>query len=218
MKHLPKININYLNYIKDNNSYYQISPIEVKRQIWLNNEGIFLSRSLSLSLSLTHSLSIFLDLYFQELNPLFDKCLQYFDEQLSNIETTTHNNKSNTNVNKMDLNEVIEKINSLKFKRQSSHINDIVKMIGNNGKLYFNAVNYSLKLFLSTKNWNYASIRSQLTLKLHDVDVIDLNSSENIYKFTWSLTACIKDRKIESKKIKELESIVDSKKFDKILP
>ncbi len=91
-------------------------------------------------------------------------------------------------------------------------------MIGNNGKLYFNAVNYSLKLFLSTKNWYYASIRSQLTLKLHDVDAIDQNSSENINKFTWSLTVCIKYRKIESKKIKEWESIVDSKKFDKILP
>ncbi len=69
-------------------------------------------------------------------------------------------------------------------------------------------------------NYLYVSLNISLKeeIKLHDVGVIDLNSSENIYKFTWSLTACIKDRKIESKKMKELESIVDSKKFDKILP
>ena len=162
-----------------------------------------------------------LDLYYQELNPLFDKCLQYFDEQLLNVEITqkssNQNNKSAESTT--DLGGFFsDKITALKFKRQSSYINDIVKMIGTNGKLYFNAVNYSLKLFLSTKNWYYASIRSLLLMKLHDVDVIDLNSSENIYKFTWSLNACIKDRKIETKKIKELESIVDSKKFDKILP
>lgn len=90
-------------------------------------------------------------------------------------------------------------------------------MIGSSGKLYFSAINHSLKLYLATKNWNYASIRSLLLMKLHDIEIIDLNSSENIYKFTWALNACIKDRKIDSKKSKELESIVDSKKFDKIL-
>ena len=39
MKHLPKINSNYLKYIEENDLYYSIAPIEVKRQIWINNEG-----------------------------------------------------------------------------------------------------------------------------------------------------------------------------------
>ena len=139
--------------------------------------------------------------------------MQHFDEQLINIETT-----QKISQNKIDSLTDQNQISVLKFKRHSIHINDIVKMIGNNGKLYFNAVNYSLKLFLNTKNWNYASIRSLLLLKLHDVDVIDLSSSENIYKFTWALNACLKERRIDTKRSKELEAIIDSKKFDKILP
>jgi hypothetical protein len=94
-----------------------------------------------------------LELFFQELNPLFEKCLQYFDEQLLNIECA-----QKVNINKIDnfLSDIKisdqNQINLVKFKRHSTYVNDIVKMIGNNGKLYFNAVNNSLKLFLNTKN------------------------------------------------------------------
>ncbi len=39
MKSLPKINEIYLNYIKDNEELYSLTPIEVKRQIWCLNSG-----------------------------------------------------------------------------------------------------------------------------------------------------------------------------------
>lgn len=39
MKNLPRINETYLNYIKDNENLYTITPIEVKRQIWCLNAG-----------------------------------------------------------------------------------------------------------------------------------------------------------------------------------
>jgi hypothetical protein len=39
MKSLPRINDNYLNYLKENEKLYAIAPIEVKRQIWTLNAG-----------------------------------------------------------------------------------------------------------------------------------------------------------------------------------
>lgn len=186
MKHLPNIDHRYLAYLMNREDYYSICPIEVKRQIWSLNT----------------------DLFYKELDPIFDKCLQHFEEQLVNFEFIQ---KSSTLIETTDKDQLC----NLKWKRHSNYINEIVRMIGYNGKLYNQTVNYLIKLFMSTNNWFYASIRSLLLIKLTDVD--DTSSSENIYKFTWSLNACIKERKIDTKRIKELEAIVDAKKFDKIL-
>lgn len=157
-----------------------------------------------------------IELFFKELNPIIEKCINYFDEQLLNFEVLQIQNV----IKAESLEKVLEKSQNylFKVKRHTIYVNDIAKMIGNNGKLYFNTVNYLSKLFLKTKNSYYASIRSLLLMKLHDVDVIDLESSENIYKFTWTLNACLKERKIDFKKLKELEAIFDSKTFEKILP
>jgi negative elongation factor B len=87
-------------------------------------------------------------------------------------------------------------------------------MVGTSNKLYSNTVTSLLDNYLSSKNCFYASIRSLLLMKLHDVDA---SLSENLYKFTWTLNACIKERKIDAKRIKEFELIMDSKKFEKIL-
>jgi hypothetical protein len=39
MKSIPQINDVYLNYLKENESLYTMTPIEVKRQIWSINNG-----------------------------------------------------------------------------------------------------------------------------------------------------------------------------------
>ncbi len=138
---------------------------------------------------------------------MFDKLLVLYEEQLFDFDT---NQKTKKNAEIMDREQVI----FLKYKKLSNYVNEIVKMIGNNNKLYSNAVNNILDIYLNSKNCFYASIRSLLLMKLHDVDV---NLSENLYKFTWTLNACIKEKKIDAKRIKELETIIDSKKFEKIL-
>lgn len=50
MKSLPKINPGYLNYINENESFYTIAPIEVKRQIWCLNSGTISIISISISI------------------------------------------------------------------------------------------------------------------------------------------------------------------------
>lgn len=42
-------------------------------------------------------------------------------------------------------------------------------------------------------------------------------TNEMVYKFSSLINACLKEKKIEAKRAKELETIMESKKFDKIL-
>lgn len=39
MKSLPKIKYQYLNFINENENFYAIVPIEIKRQLWIYNNG-----------------------------------------------------------------------------------------------------------------------------------------------------------------------------------
>lgn len=41
---------------------------------------------------------------------------------------------------------------------------------------------------------------------------------ENLLKFATLINSCLKEKKIETKRAKELETIMEWKKFDKILP
>ena len=41
MKHMPKIKQEYLNKIIDDNELYKEAPIEVKQQIWQDNQVMF---------------------------------------------------------------------------------------------------------------------------------------------------------------------------------
>ena len=81
-------------------------------------------------------------------------------------------------------------------------------------------------LYLKTQNWFYSTLRSQLLVKCtesfnHDI----LNSivsagdsqSENVQKFSAIINLCLKEKKIDSKRAKELEAIIESKKFEKII-
>ncbi len=137
---------------------------------------------------------------------MFDKFLMQYDDQLLDFDAT----QKTKNTENSDREQVI----FIKYKKLSNYVNEIVKMIGNNNILYANTVNNLLGNYLNSKNCFYASIRSLLLMKLHDVDA---SLSEQLYKFTWTLNACIKERKVDAKRIKELETIMNSKKFEKIL-
>lgn len=107
-------------------------------------------------------------------------------------------------------------------------INDIFKLIGNNNKLYQSTLSKLTALFIKSRNWFYSTLRNQLLVKLNELHNHDLISSivtngpgdtqnENIYKFGSIINMCLKEKRIDAKRGKELEAIIDSKKFDKII-
>lgn len=178
-------------------------------------------------------------MFVKELQPLFEKITTYFDDLVSNFELNTTPLASST-ISLANIDSAIIKenllINSTAYtnmlkgnKKLSALITDIVKLIGNNAKLYQYLLSNLSKMFLKNYNWFYATLRSQLLFKLNEANNQDLVSGimsgghndvqmDNVFKFASIVNMCLKERRIDTKRAKELETIMESKKFEKILP
>ena len=49
-------------------------------------------------------------------------------------------------------------------------------------------------------------------MAFHDADVKEIRLVDPCHKFTWCLDACIRDKSIDSKRLKELQSFLDNTK------
>jgi hypothetical protein len=184
-------------------------------------------------------LFINLDVFLKELQPLFDKFTTYFDETITNfelnaIQPTISNQHSTINLDLPILKENLL-LNSMlytgffkTFKRHIACINDICKLIGSNRKLYEYTITSLTSLYIKTHDWFYSTLKSQLLIKLSEMhnnealmNIVTGSTGdatgEMVFKFSNLINLCLKERKIEAKRAKELETIMESKKFEKIL-
>jgi hypothetical protein len=207
MKLLPKINPIYLNYINENEAFYTIAPMEVKRQIWSLNADVFV----------------------KELQPIFEKITLYLDELLTTFELNIFSSAPHANIDAAIIRDNLLLTNTaytamLKGnKKLAGLINDVIKLIGSSHKLYSQCLSALSKIYLKTHNWFYSTMRSQLLIKLHEVHNHELINSidkqnDTIFKFSSIINLCLKEKRIDTKRAKELETIMESKKFEKIIP
>lgn len=121
-------------------------------------------------------------------------------------------------------------------KRHQSAIGEICKLIGTSHRLYEFTVSSLSSLYARTHDWFYSTLKSQILIKLaemHNNETLmaivgavatgeqsssDAAQCEMVFKFSSLINACLREKKIEAKRAKELETIMESKKFDKILP
>ena len=99
---------------------------------------------------------------------------------------------------------------SPKFRRQSEVIQKLSDMIGNNVKLYDMTLQFLRTLFLRTKNVHYCTLRAELLMALHDLEVQDIISVDPCHKFTWCLDACIREKNVDVKRSRELQGFLDA--------
>lgn len=118
------------------------------------------------------------------------------------------------------------------FKTNKKHlpiVNEICKLIGNSHKLYQFTISTLTTLYLRTHDWFYSTLKSQIVAKLNEMynhdNLINLINNgindaqvEMILKFGNLINSCLREKKLESKRAKELETIMESKKFEKIFP
>lgn len=176
------------------------------------------------------------DIFVKELQPIFEKIMTYFDELICNYDITiATTNASVTNIDSTIIRENLLLTTTaytsiLKGnKKLSGFVSEIIKLIGSSQKLYQNCIATLSKMYLKNHNWFFSTLRSQLLFKLNDTNNQDLMSSlvtnghsdaqsENIFKFSSIINSCLKEKRIDTKRAKELETIMESKKFEKILP
>lgn len=97
-------------------------------------------------------------------------------------------------------------------RRQGKIVQKIVDMIGRNVKLYDMLLQFLRTLFVKTNNVHYCSLRSELLMALHDLEIQEIVGLDPCHKFTWCLDACIRERSVDNKRGRELQGFIDSTK------
>ncbi|XP_059617320.1 negative elongation factor B [Phlebotomus argentipes] len=99
---------------------------------------------------------------------------------------------------------------SPKVRRQGEVVQKLANMIGNNVKLYDMVLQFLRTLFLRTRNVHYCTLRAELLMALHDLEVQDIISVDPCHKFTWCLDACIREKNVDIKRSRELQGFLDN--------
>ncbi|XP_065353208.1 negative elongation factor B [Cloeon dipterum] len=109
-----------------------------------------------------------------------------------------------------------ENLNSLFFssspkaRRQGKVVQKLANMVGNSVRLYDLVLQFSRTLFLRSKNVHYCTLRAELLMALHDLEVQEIISVDPCHKFTWCLDACIREKNVDIKRSRELQGFLDS--------
>ncbi|OXU31236.1 hypothetical protein TSAR_014770 [Trichomalopsis sarcophagae] len=99
---------------------------------------------------------------------------------------------------------------SPKVRRQGEVVQKLAHMIGHSVKLYDMVLQFLRTLFLRTKNVHYCTLRAELLMAFHDLEVQDIISVDPCHKFTWCLDACIREKNVDIKRSRELQGFLDS--------
>lgn len=99
---------------------------------------------------------------------------------------------------------------SPKQRRQGKVVQTLLTMIGKNVKLYDMVLQFLRTLFLRTSNVHYCTLRAELLMALHDLEVQEITCVDPCHKFTWCLDACIREKNVDVKRSRELQGFLDS--------
>lgn len=95
-------------------------------------------------------------------------------------------------------------------RRQKTVVKELVDMIGGSIELYNLVLQFLRTLFLRTKEEHYCSLRGELLMAFHDADIKEIRQVDPCHKFAWLLDACVREKSIDSKRLKELQTFLDN--------
>ncbi|CAG0880377.1 unnamed protein product, partial [Cyprideis torosa] len=96
-----------------------------------------------------------------------------------------------------------------KVRRQGKIVQDLVRMIGRSVVLYDMVLQFIRTLLLRKSSVHFCTLRAELLMALHDAEVQEITTVDPCHKFTWCLDACIREKNVDSKKSRELQSFLD---------
>uniref|UniRef100_H3CEI5 Negative elongation factor complex member B n=1 Tax=Tetraodon nigroviridis TaxID=99883 RepID=H3CEI5_TETNG len=174
LKHLPKVPEKKLKIVMADKELYKVCAVEVKRQIWQDNQALF----------------------GDEVSPLLKQYIVEKEAALFSSDVSVLHSFFSP---------------SPKTRRQGEVVLKLTQMIGKNVKLYDMVLQFLRTLF-RTRNVHYCTLRAELLMSLHDLDITEICSVDPCHKFTWCLDACIREKFVDGKRARELQGFLDGKK------
>uniref|UniRef100_A0A224YWI0 Negative elongation factor b n=1 Tax=Rhipicephalus zambeziensis TaxID=60191 RepID=A0A224YWI0_9ACAR len=99
-----------------------------------------------------------------------------------------------------------------KQRRQGAVLQRLLAMVDRSLVLYDMLVQIVRTVFRRTRNTHYCTLRVELLMALHDLEVQEITAVDRSHKFTWCLDACIRERNMDEKRSRELQSILEIKR------
>uniref|UniRef100_A0A673M317 Negative elongation factor B-like n=1 Tax=Sinocyclocheilus rhinocerous TaxID=307959 RepID=A0A673M317_9TELE len=175
LKHLQKVPEKKLKQVMADKELYKVCAVEVKRQIWQDNQALF----------------------GDEVSPLLKQYIVEKEAALFSSDLSVLHNFFSP---------------SPKTRRQGEVVLKLTQMIGKNVKLYDMVLQFLRTLFLRTRNVHYCTLRAELLMSLHDLDISEICSVDPCHKFSWCLDACIREKFVDAKRARELQGFLDGVK------
>lgn len=97
-----------------------------------------------------------------------------------------------------------------KQRRQNLLLQTLTSMVDKNVIIYDTILQFVRTFFKHTKLYHYCTLRVSLLMELHDLNITDITSMDVCHKFAWCLDACIRENTVDSKRIKELQGLLDN--------
>lgn len=180
MQKLPTVDAKYLSHIAENHDLYMACPLEVKRQIWQGNQGLF----------------------GEAVSPLLD---QYVAEKESILNFMS--GKDGVGASEGKFTSFFSLLP--KTRRQSKIVLELLEMVGTSQTLYSTLLQFMRTLYLRTQISHYCTLRADILMSLHDTES-PICSSDHCYKFAWCLDACVRVGHVDEKKGRELYSFLEA--------
>lgn len=138
----------------------------------------------------------------QDNQPLFgDEVSPLFSQYIKEKENTVFGHENGT---------LIFYVPSPRVRRQGEVVQKLVHMIGRSLQLYDMVLQFLRTLFLRTHNNHYCTLRTELLMALHDLEIHEICSIDPSHKFTWCIDACIRERFVDTKRARELQGFLDN--------
>ena len=99
-----------------------------------------------------------------------------------------------------------------KARRQHPVVQQLSQMIGKSLQLYNLVLQFLRTLFLRTKEAHYCTLRAELLMAIHDLDIKEIKDVDPCHKFIWCLDACVRSQLIDPNKIKDLRAYMKAAK------
>ncbi|XP_054592711.1 negative elongation factor B isoform X2 [Nothobranchius furzeri] len=145
LKHLPKVPEKKLKLVMADKELYKVCAVQVKRQIWQDNQALF----------------------GDEVSPLLKQYIVEKEAALFSSDLSILHNFFSS---------------SPKARRQGEVVLRLTQMIGKNVKLYDMVLQFLRTLFLRTRNVHYCTLRAELLMSLHDLDISEICSVDPCHK------------------------------------
>ena len=83
-------------------------------------------------------------------------------------------------------------------------VKEVLMLVGQETRLYDELLVQLRSLFLKTRSPAYCTLRADVLMALHENAVVTLYSSDPCHKFTWCITACVREQTVDSKKARDM--------------